>query len=318
MARVSRASTSSGIRNAETGERFPDSGGLHVYLLLADQRDARRFLETLHKRTWLAGLGWYVVGTAGQLLERSPVDVSVRSPERLVFEGAPVVEPPLIQDARKAVPSEGTTPLDSRAAVPDLTAEEAAEFQRKVAAARTTLKPEAKRAQRDWLVREGANLGENGERILRAALSKSTLSGGFVLEFDDEELGSVTVGDVTADPNRFDGETLADPLDGTDHGRGKARLFVNENGTVVVNSFARGGRTFKLLHSAASASGVTPTVGTLGLARRAARPMLGAPGRKVPSSRWPPAPMAHHREARRGYQVSASHHSHVPFPGRGA
>ena len=94
-ARVVRASTSAGIFNAGTGERFPGSGGLHVYLLLLDQADARRFLKALHKRAWIAGLGWYMVGAAGQLLERSIVDVSVGSPERLVFEGAPVVVPPL-------------------------------------------------------------------------------------------------------------------------------------------------------------------------------------------------------------------------------
>jgi hypothetical protein len=77
VAHVSRASTSSGLSHAETGEQFPGSGGRHDYVLLADQRDAPRFLKALHRRAWRAGLGWMLVGTAGQLLERSIVDVSV-------------------------------------------------------------------------------------------------------------------------------------------------------------------------------------------------------------------------------------------------
>ena len=181
-ARVSRASTSSGLSHAETGEQFPGSGGRHDYMLLKDQRDAPRMLKALHKRAWLAGLGWCMVGTAGQLLERSIVDVSVGSPERLVFEGAPVVVAPLVQDTSKraAIASAATAPLDSRKAVPDLTAAEEAEYRRLVAAERARLKPEAKAEQKKWIAREGAKLGPDGERIVKAALAKRTLSGGVV------------------------------------------------------------------------------------------------------------------------------------------
>ena len=56
-----------------------------------------------------------------------------------------------------------------------------------------------------------------------------------------------------ADPATYDGETLADPIDGIEYGPGKAKLFINDDGSIVVNSFAHGGRSFRLLHSAASA-----------------------------------------------------------------
>ena len=56
-----------------------------------------------------------------------------------------------------------------------------------------------------------------------------------------------------ADPARYDGETLADPIDGIEYGAGKAKLFINDDGSLVINSFAHGGRPFRLLHSAASA-----------------------------------------------------------------
>jgi hypothetical protein len=43
-ARVSRASTSSGLFHLDTGEPLPGSGGLHIYLLLRDGGDTERFL----------------------------------------------------------------------------------------------------------------------------------------------------------------------------------------------------------------------------------------------------------------------------------
>lgn len=263
VARVFRASTSSGLYRADTGEQFAGSGGRHDYVLLQDQSDTPRFLKVLHKRAWLAGLGWFMVGAAGQLLERSVVDVSVGSPERLVFEGAPIVVEPLAQDVsqRQAIPSPATGILDSREAVPDLNSSEEAEYERLRGLARSALKPQA-RAERDrWVATEGAKLGPDGPRLLKAALAKKTLSGGMRLLFDDDALGEVSINDVMVDPERYAGATLADPLDGIDYGAGKARVFVNDDGAIVVNSFAHGGRTFRLLHSANSARTVLDRAG---------------------------------------------------------
>ena len=67
---VRRLSTSAGLYNKETGERYPGGHGEHVYLLAADGADAKRFLYALHDRAWLAGLGWYIVSKSGALLER--------------------------------------------------------------------------------------------------------------------------------------------------------------------------------------------------------------------------------------------------------
>ena len=121
-ARVVRSSTSTGISRSDTGEKLPGSNGLHVFLLVQDGGDIERFLRVLHDRCWLAGLGWMMVGAGGALLERSIVDRMVCSPERLVFEGAPVLDAPLLQDlaSRQAIAHDGT-PLDTVAACPPLT-----------------------------------------------------------------------------------------------------------------------------------------------------------------------------------------------------
>jgi hypothetical protein len=72
VARVVRRSTSAGLSRSDTGEQLAGSDGLHVYLLVKDSTDIERFLKALHERCWLAGLGWMMVGAAGQLLERAP------------------------------------------------------------------------------------------------------------------------------------------------------------------------------------------------------------------------------------------------------
>jgi hypothetical protein len=53
-ARVVRASTSSGLFHAQSGQRYPSSGGEHIYLAVADAADVERFLHALHERAWLA------------------------------------------------------------------------------------------------------------------------------------------------------------------------------------------------------------------------------------------------------------------------
>jgi len=45
------------------------------------------------------------------------------------------------------------------------------------------------------------------------------------LELDFDHLGAVSVAAVLAEPDRFVGETLADPLEGADYGRCKAMVM---------------------------------------------------------------------------------------------
>ena len=66
------------------------------------------------------------VSAAGSFLERSLVDKACGSPERLIFEGPPIIEPPLEQAPRLAVAHEGEI-LDTKIACPPLTDAEKAE-----------------------------------------------------------------------------------------------------------------------------------------------------------------------------------------------
>ena len=104
-AHLVRRSTSAGLRRTDTDEELAGSNGLHGYVSVKDGADIERFLGALHARCWLAGLGWMMVGVGGQVLERSIVDRMVGAPERLVFEGPPILAPPLAQDAASRIPT---------------------------------------------------------------------------------------------------------------------------------------------------------------------------------------------------------------------
>ena len=73
-----------------------------------------------------------------------------------------------------------------------------------------------------------------------------------VLPFDDDELAGCTVADVLADPARFEGATLADPLEGIDYGVCKAKVMRRADGSLWIHSFAHGRTIYELKLDAAA------------------------------------------------------------------
>jgi hypothetical protein len=246
-AHIIRASTSAGLMRTDTGASLTGSGGLHAYVIAQDGRDAVRFLTALHERCWLAGLGWMVVGTAGQLLERSIVDRMVGQPERLVFEGPPVLEPPLTQDAESRRPKVVTgETIDTIAACPPLSLVEQQKLRKLRAEASQALVSEATKARDAYVTRQAQLLAERTGVSRDAAFRviesqcKGTLLADVTLAFDDPELSNITVADVLDDPARYDGMTLADPIEGIAYGACKAKIMRGFDGTPWINSFAHG------------------------------------------------------------------------------
>jgi hypothetical protein len=258
-ARVERASTSAGISNTATGETFAGKGGMHIYVLVANGADIPRALVALSDRLWLNGCGWLNVGSAGQVLNRSIVDASVGSPERLVFESAPVVEPPLAQDlsARRPQAVPGSA-VDTSRVLPSLSDGERSrlgqfleEERRRIASDVIAARAAAdQKLSREIAEREGVPL-EVASRQAKAR-HQGVLMPSTTLVMDDDELGTVTVSTILANPENFAGETLADPLEGPSYGRCKAMIMQDrETGGLVINSFAHGGARYRLCYDRA-------------------------------------------------------------------
>lgn len=258
-ARVRRASTSAGLRRSDTGEQVPGSDGVHVFVAVQDGSDIGRFLKALHVRCWLHGLGWLMVGAGGQMLERSIVDRMVGAPERLVFEGAPVLEPPLEQDAasRRPIARDGSN-LNTLAACPPLTILENARLEELLAKEKHRLAPDAARAKTEFMDCQSRTLSqrtgmaaEDAARVV-ATQCEGILLPDVVLPFDDEDLAGATVADVLTDPDRFVDATLADPLEGVEYGPCKAKIMRRADGTLWINSFAHGRTVYELKFNAKS------------------------------------------------------------------
>ncbi|HJZ31183.1 MAG TPA: hypothetical protein VKF35_08760 [Hyphomicrobiaceae bacterium] len=257
-ARLVRLSTSAGLTRADTGKPLPGSDGAHVYVATKDGGDVERFLRALHERCWSAGLGWMMVGTSGALLERSIVDRMVGGPERLVFEGGPVLVPPLQQDkeSRRPIAVDGAA-LDTAVVCPPLSPVEQARLNELKARERERLAPEMAKAREAFLKAQAKKLvartgmAEAAARQVIARQCEGVLRPDIVLPFDDPELNGRTVGDVLANPELYEGETLADPLEGVDYGTCKALIMRRTDGTPWIHSFAHGRTFYELKHDAA-------------------------------------------------------------------
>jgi hypothetical protein len=95
-------------------------------------------------------------------------------------------------------------------------------------------------------------MSEKAARQVIVRQCEGVLRPDIVLPFDDPELAGRTVGDVLANPEFYEGETLADPLEGVAYGRGVAKVMRRADGTPWIHSFAHGRTVYELRHDAAS------------------------------------------------------------------
>ena len=251
-ARVIRRSTSAGLRHHNTGEEFADSGGMHIYVIVKNGDDVERFLKDFHERAWLHGMGWYIVGRAGQLLDRSVIDRTVGRPERLIFEGPPVVELPLEQDqeSRRPIAIEGEI-VDTLAICPPLSIAEKSKVDELKAKQAQLLDPERAKVRAVFTDEQTKRLIKRGVSAIDAARAVARWCEGILLPdvlltFEDSDIGKVTIADILADPERFVGEAMADPLEGVSYGPSCAKVMQRPDGTLWINSFAHGRTVYEI------------------------------------------------------------------------
>ena len=251
--RVIRKSSSSGISNPLTGEAR-DLDGQHIYVLVNDATAIPDTLKCVHDRLWLAGLGWYVVGAAGQMLERSLIDTAVGSPERLVFEGPVILGEPLVQESRLALAFDGHVVAIRNAVLPWGGVKDE-EVKAAKQTARYALRGECELARAKWSASRLQKLVEKGhsESEARAEIGKwlddRRLTGEFELHFANAEIGSKTVAEVIADPDDYIGENLFDLFE--DHNdpdtrRDRTKLWRGKDGKLRVSTFDEGGQQWAL------------------------------------------------------------------------
>lgn len=249
---ATRASVSAGVHRKGERPRSPDEpGSHHVYYAVADASDIPRFAEVLFMRLWLAGQGRIELSAAGTMLVRGPLDDAVFQPERLDFVGAPIVGKGLEYTPPSVATQQGGMVDTHR--LPDLTTEEKARYQRLVDEAKAAKREEAARVRAQWRELQVCRMVESGadEEQARSSLPgieddgrAINLFGDFILDFD--RFSAVTVKEVLGHPDKFDGQSLADPIEGVAYGTGKAKYYANQSGKPCIHSFAHGGYKYFL------------------------------------------------------------------------
>jgi hypothetical protein len=185
-------------------------------------------------------------------LRRSIVDVAVSSPERLIFEAAPYVELPLWQDPekRRAVFVDGPA-FDSRSRRVR-SRRETADIEAAWAAEEVLVAPRAAVVRAAWLEAKAteihARTGKPMAYCRHAAEKWAECELLPEVELDFKDMGFRTVAEVWENPLQFEGEQLADPIEGADYKSGHtcAKLFVTKDGVPWIKSFAHGGARYTL------------------------------------------------------------------------
>jgi Family of unknown function (DUF5906) len=248
-ARIVRGSVSAGVHVA--GELPRTNKGFHLYMPVVDASRLCEYGALLTDRLWLAGFGFIALGKRGQMLERSCIDSAVFSPERLDFVGRPIISGTGLEfTPPEIIYTEGEA-LDI-STLPALTQEEVEQVKALKAAAKEAIKPASEQKTGEYKAEKIAEIVANGATLEQATDTVNRIFNGeckdlypdFILEFTH---GKFTVGEVLADPKKFDKKALADPFEGSAYGKTTDMFYWNNN-KPVINSKAHGQDSQYFLH----------------------------------------------------------------------
>lgn len=254
--------------------------GQRLYVAVTDASDIPRLSQQIVIRLWAGGEGRYDISKSGALLKRTIIDTSVWQPSRLDFAaGASLGEgleqrrgmPELIAP-ENCDPEFETSFFNSRALLPDANPEVCSRADAAMRVA-SELKRGPSQIKRRTFVAERieARLGghEEAEETIMAAINDATLAQDFVLHLQDlnskDRLEMVTVGQVMADLDKYDGRVACDPIEPSYNSFSlTAKLYLRGKHANIF-SLAHGGRNYRLVDGSAQiiveAGGLSKAVG---------------------------------------------------------
>ena len=233
--------------------------GQRVYILVKNAADIPRAGAAIVEYFWAAGLGYIEISKSGSLLERCPVDSTVWQTNRLDFAAGAICSAPLVQRRGdpEIVPG-NVEVVDTQTTIPnpcDKTIESANHAR---AIAKAAAQSEAAGQRELWVeTRVTALTQKSGDTSAEAqqrarvtaqrAVEDKTLAGDYVITvIEKSQRIEVTVGEILDNPARFHGALTLDPIE-PDYLGGKdvGKLYLYR-AVPILNSFAHGGRVYKL------------------------------------------------------------------------
>ncbi|WP_170417778.1 hypothetical protein [Ruegeria arenilitoris] len=265
---IEGCSSSSHLYDAD-GNELRGEGGRRVYVPVADASDIPRLRDVMNARMWLKGHGFIFVTDAGRPAPRGPIDTTVWSEARVDFTGGAICLDGIEQRREPfgIVEGEGEGCLDTRAALPDLTDAERAEYDRLVSEAKSDpaiqekcqRKREASIAKKieastQAFMQQGLTRDEAKARVKAQGVEakvrrmyvpgkRSELPADVVVILRSGE--RVMVRDIILNPGDYHLEECYDPLE-PEYDGGRPVGIIYPFGNPCIHSFAHGGHTFTL------------------------------------------------------------------------
>lgn len=250
IAYTSVGSSSNGIFDEKTEAPYSGGGGIHIYIAVKGiELDLLR--QLMKVKLWNADLGYLSYARHGAMLERTLFDMSVLSPERLVYEAKPILGKGVGQKERVWTHVDGKVFTDAVM----LTDEETTQYERLVADARKNpaaieisdnLQNGHRKKQIDRLIKEKNISHDEAEKQIpnrsQAELTKTTQILGLneSIEIDGRMM---LVSDIVARGEEFDGKSMPDPIEGSSYGPTTAMYYHNDGKDPCIHSFAHGVKT---------------------------------------------------------------------------
>lgn len=252
-------SSSSHITNNDTGEDLTGLRGQRLYFIVRQGGDIERAGKDLQTYLWAAGYGHIQVSTAGSKLKRTTFDASVWQTNRLDFAAGASCVKPLSQQRGRPVLIEGEfEALDTAVVIPPPNEATRTKAQANMQAEMQEADEEAQIVRHGYIEQMAYRIAgddsdneerlEQARRLVERALSHHTLAGDFPLTviMPDNSKLDTTVGTVLDDRETYHSLLTLDPIEpGYDGGRPVGKLYLM-SATPGINSFAHGGRYYKL------------------------------------------------------------------------
>ena len=206
---VVRPSSSAGVHIV--GDPAPNVSGFHMFVRLKRVFDIPHALKALHSRCWLHGLGYHMISKSGHLLDRSIVDITVGSPERLIFTAPPVLGEGIVREHQYGAVHQGVE-------MPCPKAPFGAQWSRARDIDRQQSQPDAANQRSIYLRKsiEDRQASHGGSYAAAEAIVLNRIEGRLLLDDDVLQLSSgvtVTVGDILDQIKLGERISCADPIE---------------------------------------------------------------------------------------------------------
>ena len=223
------------------------TGGIHTYIVVDDGTKIPQVGEWLKYAAWQKGHGYHKVTKDGKLLARHLLDDTVYSPERLIFESFPILGEGISSLEREYRYWKGGTLVTQNMA---LSVSEQRDLEQIIAQNKLQYVDESKIARNKFVNHLEKQMVEFGLTESEAINSVKKLMSDqhFLparLQLKSAE-GIYSVHEVINNIDEHLHHVFVDPFEDDTSNEYRAKLFKNEDGSIIMHSFRHGGTNYCL------------------------------------------------------------------------